>query len=80
MCGTFPTPTVADEGQCEAYRVKTDCEAPVVPIAQCADDQYITIFQPENVDHPFAVSARLFDESCIPITDETGAAITLIIV
>lgn len=50
-----------------------------MPVAQCADDQYITIYQPQNIDHPFAVSARLFDQLCSVITDQSGSAITLIL-
>jgi hypothetical protein len=66
-------------GCCSPKAVKTDCEAPVLPVAQCDDDEYITIPQPDNILHPFAISARLFDENCEVITDESGAAITLII-
>ncbi len=31
VCGTFETPETPDEGQCAAYRVKRDCEAPILP-------------------------------------------------
>lgn len=80
VCGEFPTPVVEDLGRCSPHRVKTDCEAPVLPVIQCNDDEYRTIYQPENVDHPFAVSARLFDENCEPIWDQNGNDITLILV
>lgn len=80
VCGEFPTPVVEDLGRCHSHRLKTDCEAPALPVAQCADELYITISQPENEDHPFAVSARLFDQNCVPITDQSGNAITLILI
>lgn len=80
MCGEFETPTTPDQGQCSPRRVKINGEAPVLPVAQCEDDEYTTIYQPENVDHPFSVSARLFDEQCQVITDENGEAITIILI
>jgi hypothetical protein len=79
VCGEFVEPTVPDEGRCSPYRVKTDCEAPTIPVAQCEDDQYAVIYQPENEDNPFAISARLFDSCCEAITDESGNPITIII-
>lgn len=78
VCGSFPEPTVPDEGRCAPYRVKIDCEAPVLPVPQCSDDEYTTIYQPEVIDHPFAVLARLFDENCQPINDESAVNITTI--
>lgn len=80
VCGEFPTPTVEDLGACSPYRTKRDCEAPALPVVTCDDTEYRTIYQPENALHPFAVSARLFDENCDPFTDQNGAAITLIII
>ena len=78
-CGTFVEPTVADEGQCSPYRVKITCEAPTLPVAQCSDTAYTTVYNPEDVLHPFYVVASLFDESCIAITDESAAVITLVL-
>ena len=80
VCGVFATPVVEDLGKCSPHRLKTDCEAPVLPVLQCPDDVAITIFQPQNVAHPFAVSAPLDDQNCDVITDQNGAAITLILV
>lgn len=80
VCGEFPTPTIEDSGRCWPHRVKIDCNGPTLPVAQCADDLYITIAQPDNVLYPFAVSARLFDQACNVITDQNGNAITLILV
>lgn len=79
VCGDFATPTVADEGQCGPYRVKISCEAPPLPVAPCPGEVYTTIYQPSNEGYPFAVSAMLMNELCQPITDETGAIITIII-
>jgi hypothetical protein len=70
VCGNFETPVVPDEGQCSPYREKRSCEAPELPVITCDDDEYVTIFQPENATNPFKVSARLFDENCEVVTDE----------
>lgn len=75
VCGDFSLPVVPDEGQCSPYREKRDCEAPVLPVIQCADDQYTTIAQPGDDVNPFKVQARLFDQSCLPVTDQTGNTI-----
>lgn len=72
VCGTWTIPEDPDEGQCVPYREKRTCDAPVLPVIQCEDDEYTTEFQPENEDNPFKVSARLFDENCEPITDQLG--------
>lgn len=79
VCGEFPEPVNPDQGICTPHRVKLDNEAPALPVAQCDDDQYITVYQPENIDAPFAVVARLFDECCFVITDENNDPITLVI-
>lgn len=78
-CGTFAEPTVADEGQCSTYRVKRTCEAPTLPVAQCDDDAYETVYDPTDEAAPFKVIATLFDESCVAITDESAEAITLVL-
>ncbi len=75
VCGAFPVPTVPDQGQCVPYREKRDCEAPVLPPIECDDDEYTTVFQPENESNPFKVSARLFDQDCEPILDENDEPI-----
>jgi|SRR6478736_7246181 len=79
VCGSFEEPTVPDEGQCSPYRVKLYGEAPVLPTAQCGDTEYITIYQPEVVERPFVVSARLFDDDCGLVLDNSGLAIGTII-
>jgi hypothetical protein len=79
VCGDFEEPEVPDEGRCGPRRVKISCEAPVLPVAQCEDEEYLVIYQPENVDNPFAVSARLFDEDCELVLDEEGNTITTIV-
>lgn len=79
VCGEFPEPTNPDQGRCSPYRVKILNEAPALPVAQCEDEEYTTIYQPENTEAPFVVSARLFDECCEVIADENGNPITLII-
>ncbi len=71
VCGVWTIPENPDQGQCVSYREKRDCEAPVLPVINCDDDEYITVFQPQNVN-PFKVSARLFDENCETIQDQLG--------
>lgn len=80
QCGEFATPVVADEGACAVYRQKISCEAPTAPVAPCPAELYYTIYQPQNVASPFAVSATLMDENCVPITDQNHNPITLILV
>lgn len=79
-CGEFSEPTVHDEGRGSPYRVKISCEAPVLPVAECDDDIYITLYNPDDTEHPFAVLSRLFDQLCEPVTDQNGSVITLVIV
>jgi hypothetical protein len=71
VCGVWTIPENPDQGQCVSYREKRDCEAPALPVIQCEDDEYTTIFQPQN-PNAFKVSARLFDENCEPIQDQLG--------
>lgn len=72
VCGDFTEPTTPDQGQCAPRRVKRSCEAPDLPVSQCEDDEYTTEYTPENPDSPFTITARLFDEDCELITDESG--------
>ena len=73
VCGTWTIPPVnPDQGQCGPFRVKLSCEVSPLPVIQCADDTYTTIYQPENEDFPFKVSAKLFDQNCEDITDQLG--------
>ncbi len=72
VCGDWGEPLVKDEGVCSPRRIKIDNAAPELPVAQCADDQFEVIYQPENLENPFAVIARIFDECCLLITDENG--------
>lgn len=71
VCGVWTIPEHPDEGQCVPYREKLDCEVPSLPVIQCDDDEYTTIFQPQN-PNVFKVSARLFDENCETIQDQLG--------
>lgn len=81
ICGSFELPddAVEDQGHCSSRRVKITCEAPTLPVAQCEDETYEVIYQPENVTNPFAILATLFDNCCLPITDEDGEPITTIL-
>jgi hypothetical protein len=72
ICGTWTIPEDPDEGQCFPYREKRTCEVTPIPVIQCDDDEYITIFDPEDEENPFKVSSRLFDENCEVITDQLG--------
>lgn len=74
VCGSFAEPVNADQGQTFPLPVKLTCERPDAPVIQCADDQYTTTFDPSTGG--FIVSARLFDQNCLPITDQSGQAIT----
>lgn len=77
VCGSFTEPVNPDLGQCQPYRVKTSCEAEVLPVIQCADDQYTTTF--DNITQKFYVTARLFDQNCALITDQNGDSILTVI-
>lgn len=79
VCGTFETPEVEDLGQCASYRVKITCDAPTLPVAQCLDDAYEVIYQPDNIDNPFAILGTLFNECCAAITDQNGNPIMLLV-
>ncbi len=75
VCGTWDEPTVHDKGRCAPYRVKIPCEAPTVPTVECGDTEYETVYDPTNVDHPFTVIARVFDNNCEAILDSDGESI-----
>lgn len=78
VCGTFETAVNPDEGQCSGRRVKKDCERPALPVIQCNDDAYTTIYNP-NATPKFSVIAKLFDANCLPILDEGGNQILTVI-
>lgn len=77
VCGGFTEPTNPDLGRCHTYRVKRDCERPALPTIQCDDTEYTVVFDPDAVPpfSVFTIFARLFDENCLPITDENGDTI-----
>jgi hypothetical protein len=78
VCGEFVQPTNPDLGQCSPYRTKKDCEAPALPYVTCADDTYITMYDPDSATH-FSVLAKVFDENCEVILDENSLPITAIV-
>lgn len=71
VCGPFEEPTVKDTGRCHSYRVKRDCEAPVVPAIQCEDDTFEVISTPDLIP-PFRIRTVLRDSNCDIITDNEG--------
>lgn len=76
VCGKFDdNPANPDQGSCHSLKVARTCAAPDLPVIQCNDANYQTVAQPGNAEHPFAVIAGLFDELCLPVTDQTGAQI-----
>ena len=74
-CAPFTDPVVPDLGQCFPYREQRDCEAPVLPVAECVDDTFTIEYDPDQTPMFRAIST-LFDENCSPITDQTLADIT----
>lgn len=74
VCGTFPEPTVPDQGDCHPYRLKKDCEAPTLPVPAC-DDTEATIEYDPDATPPFRVLTRLFDSNCEVVTDSEGEPI-----
>jgi hypothetical protein len=78
VCGTFETPTVPDEGCCYPYRTKRSCEAPLLPVITCDDDEYI-VEPSDNPDKPFNIVARIFDQNCLVILDQNNLAILTIV-
>lgn len=77
ICGEFETPTNEDTGRCHPYRVKIDCEAPVVPTPTCPNDEFTVVFDPD-LTPPFRVTSLLMDENCEPVTDEDGNPIQVV--
>lgn len=76
QCGTFAEPSNRDAGQCSPYRLRMDCEAPALPVITCDDDEYTTDYDPDNVESPFKIFCRLFDQACDLITDQDDDPIT----
>lgn len=80
VCGTFDTDIDnPDQGCCIPYREKRGCASPTLPVIVCDDDQYEVIPNPDDPDHPFKISARIFDEDCDTITDEDGEDILTLV-
>lgn len=71
VCGTFDEAVNPDQGQCASRRVKKDCEAPTLPVIQCDDDTYTTVYDPDATPK-FSVIAKVFDGNCDPVLDEDG--------
>lgn len=78
VCGTFEKPTVPDGGKCSPHHIKITCEAPVLPVPQCADNEF-TVVPLGDSGTRFGISARIFSECCLPITDESNSPITGVI-
>lgn len=79
VCGPpFEKPTNPDQGHCFPYRTKIDCEAPVIPTPQCNNTDAYPVYTPGETP-PFYVVATLFDQNCLPITDQDDAPILTII-
>jgi len=73
ICGQFTEPTNPDQGQTWPVPVKLTCERPDLPTTECADDQYVTTYDPSTGS--FTISSRLFDQNCGVIQDQSGAPI-----
>lgn len=74
VCGDFEEPENPDLGQCAPYREKRTCDAPVLPVSECEDDEYTVVFTPTLVP-PFRIIARLFDSNCELILDSNNQPI-----
>lgn len=74
-CGEFSEPEVPDLGCCQPAVHRRDCEAPVVPDANCEDETFEVVV----TDQGLKVSAKIFDEDCLPILDENSDPITTLI-
>lgn len=70
--------TNIDKGHCFPYRVKQDCNAPLIPVPNCNDNQAYPIFVPDQTP-PFYVVARIFDQACDVILDSNNLPILSII-
>lgn len=73
ICGQPVDPTVADQGQATSLPVAITCEAPTLPAIQCDDDEYTTEYV--QATGTFRIVARIFDQNCGVITDQSGQAI-----
>lgn len=79
VCGTFTDPVNPDQGVGWPLKRTISCEAPTLPVIECSDPNYTTVFDPTNESAPFSVLASLFDENCLLVTDQDGAPIILTI-
>lgn len=73
VCGQFSEPVNPDLGVCSPTKVKTDCEAPVLPTPQCGET-FVTVYDPDATPK-FKVTAQVFDQNCLPILDRDGLPI-----
>lgn len=73
-CSDFTDDPRDDYGCCGPIPVRVECGAPVLPVAECDEDDIEMEFDPETEEF-FAVG-KLFDSVCSALTDSNGSILT----
>lgn len=73
-CTDFPDHEDTHTGCCSPIPVRLTCEAPVLPVPECDEDDVEMVYD-EDTEEFFAVG-KLFDSECSVLTDSTGSILT----
>lgn len=78
-CTDFPdlTDEAEDKGCCVPAPFRRTCEAPILPVPQC-DEENPEIIYDEDTEEFFAVGI-LYDSECSPITDQSFSTLTALV-
>lgn len=76
-CTDFPESEDTSLGCCAPIPVRLTCEAPILPVPAC-DEEDPEIIYDEETEEFFAVG-RLYDSECSLLTDSTGSPLTALV-
>lgn len=70
-------PEVTDSGCCSPYPLRKTCEAPVIPVPDCDEQNPVIVYDEETEE--FFVTTIMFDSECSPLQDDGGSELLSII-
>lgn len=75
-CSDF-TDDETDLGCCSPLPVRITCDAPVLPVPECDEEDAVMTYDPDT--EQFTVSSILYDQNCSAILDQNNDAILTLI-
>jgi hypothetical protein len=76
-CTDFPEEQDTQTGCCAPIPVRLTCEAPVLPVPAC-DEEDPEIIYDEDTEEFFAVGI-LYDSECSPLSDSAASTLTALV-